>query len=181
MHAQGCTVLEATCELANSVAGTAILAFSAQARGEVLAYMRLPDVNAALMRIAPADSLMFADLIDGPGASGSAAHQAALGELLRRDILARAADLPLSQEARVLFVGVRHLWQRAVVAINRERDNQALRRSTTRLLNDSIYALEGASDSRRHELHLSQLLDDLIASPDEPLAPAQGARDSGGA
>lgn len=159
LHSEGRSAPEATCFLANAVVGDIILRRADTVRNEVLAYMRQPEVADVLTHTRASDCVMLLDTLSNSSAATLLTPETR--RAMQANIFERANVLPLDADAQRLFAGVRHLWERAIVAVNLERENKDLRMMTGRLLDECLYALEGDDAEARGAKHLALALQQL--------------------
>jgi hypothetical protein len=161
----GRSAREATCFMVNALIGDIILLREESVRCDVLAYMRQPEIADALMNARASECVMLLDTLDSSQAATQALLTPETRLAMQATIIERVKIVPLSADAKHLYAGIQHLWERAIVAVNLERDNKELRDLTGRLLNECVYALEGDSAEGRREKHLANALEKLMNLP----------------
>jgi hypothetical protein len=171
LHGEGQSRREATCFLANAYVGDIILRRRQSARNDALAYMREPGVADVLMGTSASDCVMMLDLLDSSSAETQALLTPETRGALQATIMERVNTVPLDADAQRLFAGIRHLWERAIVAVSLERDNKNLREMAGHLIDECIYSLAGDDAAARRGKHLALAIEQLVnksSAPGEP-------------
>ena len=172
LHGEGRSIRNATAYLANLLVGDLILGHPAGVREEVLAHMGEPAVLDALLHMKSSEVVTVLDLFDGPGME-TLIMGPHVRPQLRKNVLEKTDAPSLSAQAKLLFAGVRHLWERAIVAVQAEKADEDLRRMTGRLIAEGRYALEGADVDARHARHVANLIEDAIGHADTDAEPEE--------
>jgi hypothetical protein len=167
LHGEGRSIRSVTCHLANVLAGDLIQSHSELVRKEVLSYLREPGVMDALLQMNTSEVVMTLDLFNGPNL-GELTAGAGMRAKLWSEILTRGRAEALGPQAGALFLGVRHLWERALVATVTEKEDDDLRASTTRLTRECLYALEGSDAAARKSRHWESIIEDATRSANAP-------------
>jgi hypothetical protein len=154
--------------LANVLVGDLILAHPRDVRDEVRLYMARPDVSRQLMSIKSSEVVMLPDTLGG-FAIGTPAENVPLRLRISAEVLERTKAPGLSPAAHALCAGVRHAWERSLVALAGEKDNDELKRLVGRLMQETIFALDGDDADTRQRRHFEAIMEQtLLSKPDGP-------------
>lgn len=144
---EGAGIRRSICELAAVQLADMIQRAPPEARSECLTYMEGSSDCQTLWELNVVESITGADTA-GPNVLASLLETGAA--VAARDHYGRLySDERLTPAANRLYVGVRHLWERAVAALSLEPTDAALRGSVNWLLVETIMALEGLDTDQR--------------------------------